>query len=104
MQHVILYFKHGIRDIVPYSDAVAHIRQLLADAGTGEYVEDDMAIDGGDAEAILRGPNANTLYETICPVLKKLPFLHGARVTLVYGSLGAGEREKSFELETDCAR
>ncbi len=81
VQHVVLYFKHDIQDIIRYSNAVTKIRQLLADNGAGEYVEDDMAIDGGDAEAVLRGPNADTLYEVISPALKELPFLHGARVT-----------------------
>lgn len=104
MQHVVLYFKHDIQDIIPYSNAVTQIRQLLADTDAGEYVEDDMAIDGGDAEAVLRGPNADTLYEAISPTLKELPFLHGARVTLVYGSLGAGVPEKSFELKTERGR
>ncbi len=70
MQHVVLYFKHDIQDIIPYSNAVTQIRQLLADTGAGEYVEDDMAIDGGDAEAVLRGPNADTLYEAISPTSK----------------------------------
>ena len=37
------------------SDAARRIRELLAENGAGEYVEGDMAIDGGDAEAILRG-------------------------------------------------
>lgn len=104
MQHVTLYFKHDIQDIIPYSDAVTRIRQLLSDTAAGEYVEDDMAIDGGDAKAVLRGLSADTLYETISPVLRELPFLHGAKVTLVYGSLGAGAAEKSFELETNYAR
>ena len=98
MQHVVLYFRHDIRDIIPFCDAVKRLRQLLADTRTGEYVEDDMAIDGGDAEAVLCGADADSLYETISPVLKELPFMQGARVTLVYGSLNAGATEKSFEL------
>lgn len=97
-QSVVLYFKHGIRDIMPYSRAVQRIRELLAENGAGEYVEDDMAIDGGDVEAILRGPNADTIYETIQPILTELPFMRGAQVTLVYGPLGDGSLVKKIEL------
>lgn len=99
MQHVVLYFKHDIQDIIPYCEAVKRIRQVLSDTGTGEYVEDDMAIDGGDAEAVLRGSSADVLYETISPVLKELSFMQGASVTLVYGSLDSGSPETTFEFE-----
>ena len=58
MQHVVLNFKHDIRDVVPFSNAVERLRHLLAATETGEYVKDNMAIDGGDADVVLRGPNA----------------------------------------------
>ena len=89
--------------IAPYETAAGElrIRQLLAETGTGEYVEDDIAIDGGDAEAIMRGPSADGLYQTISPVLRGLKFMHGARITLVYGSLNADVAEKTFAIETE---
>ena len=98
MQHVVLYFRHDMRDIIPFSNAVERLRRLLAGTGIGEYVEDDMAIDGGDCEAVLSGADADLLYETISPVLKELPFMQGAKVTLVYGPLNAGTTEKTLEL------
>ncbi len=98
MQTVVVYFKPDIRDIIPYSDAVRRIRQLLAENGAGEYIEDDMAIDGGDAEAILRGENADTLYNTIAPVLANLPFMRGGRVTLIYGPMNSDSPQKMLEM------
>ncbi|MCE9546849.1 MAG: hypothetical protein K8T25_15325 [Planctomycetia bacterium] len=98
MQHLVLYFKHEIGDIIPWSHAVERLRQLLAETGAGEYLEDDMAIDGGDTEAVFCGPDADVLYETISPLLKELPFLWGARITRVYGSLNAGSPEESCEI------
>jgi hypothetical protein len=71
---------------------------MLADTGVGEFVGDDMAIDGGDAEAVFRGADADLLYATISPVLKELPFMRNAKVTLIYGSLNAGAPEKTFEV------
>lgn len=98
MQHVIVYFRHDIRDIIPFCNAVKRLRQLLAETGIGEYVEDDMAIDGGDAEAVFCGHDADLLYETISSVLQQLPFMKGAKVTLVHGPLKTGASERVLEL------
>lgn len=97
MQHVVLYFRHDIRDIIPFHDAVGQLRRLVSDTEIGEYLGDDMAIDGGDAEAVFSGADADLLYQTISPVLKELPFLQGAKVTLVYGPLNSGATERTFE-------
>ncbi len=101
MQYVVLYFKHDVRAIIPFSKAVERIREMLAGTRIGEYLEDDMAIDGGDAEAILCGPDAQRLYETISPVLSELRFLHGAKVTFVYGPLHVGAPEMTFEFKPE---
>jgi len=57
-----------------------------------------MAIDGGDAEAIFCGSDADILYQTISPLLEELPFMRGALVTCVYGPLNAGSPEKTFAI------
>jgi hypothetical protein len=98
LQHVTIYFRHGIRDIIPFCEAVQRIREMLAGTGIGEYLEDDMAIDGGDAEAILRGPDARLLYEAILPVLSELPFLRSAKVSLFDGP-SAGAPDLTFEFQ-----
>lgn len=98
MQHLVVYFEHDIRDILPWSDAVKQIRQLLDANGAGEYVEDDLAIDGGDAEVILQGQSADDVYNTIAPVLSDLPFVRGGHVTLIYGPMDSGSRETTIEL------
>lgn len=98
VQNVIVNFSHDIQDIIPYSDAVSQIRQLLAEKGDGEYVGDDMAIDGGDAEALLCGHSADQIFDTILPVLRVLSFMKGARVTLVYGPIDGQSPQKTIEL------
>ena len=84
-QHLVLYFRHDIRDIVPYCEFIEEIRPILEKAQLGEYLGDDMAIDGGDAEATFVGPDVNALYEFLLSRLAKLDFLHGAKVKLVFG-------------------
>ena len=74
------------------------MRQILSESQSGEYVEDDMAIDGGDAEAVLRGPSADALFSDIVPVLKELSFMRGAKVTLIYGAFDSGAPAATFEV------
>jgi hypothetical protein len=94
-QHLVLYFKHGIQDIIPYSDFIQAIRPILERANLGEYLGDDMAIDGGDAEGIFAGPDARELHKFLLPEFAKLDFLRGGKVTLVFGPIdGEGEREE----------
>lgn len=97
MQHVIVYFNHKIQDLIPWCEFIERLRLELDCSGAGEFVGDDMAIDGGDCEAIFRGADANALYEYLRPHLLPLSFLNSTatRVALVYGEL-----ESSAELRT----
>lgn len=79
----------------------SRIRAVLPVGGAGEYVEDDMAIDGGDAAAIIRGSNADTIFDTIQPVLAELPFMREAQVTLIYGPIGDGSPKKKLKLQAE---
>lgn len=96
MEHVVIYFMHGIRDIIPYSDFILKQRNVMAESGLGEYLGDDMAIDGGDAEGIFAGPSATKLFEFMKQDLYALPFMKGAKVTLVFGELDEGNPSEEF--------
>lgn len=99
MQHLILYFEHDIRDIIPYSHFIQEIRGVLADATLGEYLGDDMAIDGGDAEAIFASPDVRALLAFLAPRLRTLHFLHQAKVKLVFGPLESNSEFEEFVLD-----
>lgn len=98
MEHLILHFGHGIQDIIPYSEFIQTIRPLLAQGQLGEYLGDDMAIDGGDAEAIFAGKDARALYVFLTPYLRKLRFLQGAQVRLIFGPLDGDSEVEEFVL------
>lgn len=92
MQHLIVAFKHDLKDVILYCEFVEKLKPVLREQGVGGYLEDDMAIDGGDAEAIFECPDARTLLQLISPLLKNLPFMSDATITLVFGELdGAAE-------------
>lgn len=96
MEHLIIYFKHGIRDVRPYMQFIEEQRGKLAVNELGEYLGDDMAIDGGDAEAVFAARDARLLFGFLKQDLAKLNFMKGARVTLIHGELGTGADEESF--------
>ncbi|OHX21402.1 hypothetical protein [Chromobacterium sphagni] len=96
MEHVIINFKHGIRDIIPYSEFIDKLRPILERNGAGEYLGDDMAIDGGDAEAVFSCHSAQTLYGIILGDLELLPFMRGAKVTFVFGALDLDVPQEEF--------
>jgi hypothetical protein len=100
MQHVVVYFEHKIQDLIPWCELVQQLKPELVSSGTGEFVGDDMAIDGGDCEAVFRGTDADGLYEFLRPRLLSLSFLNTptTRVELVYGDLESSANTKTFGL------
>lgn len=100
MQHLIIFFEHKLQDIIPWCEFVQRMNPLLADLHKGEFAGDDMAIDGGDCEAVFRGPDADALFDFLRPHLLGLPFLTtaGTRVELVYGELESSAATKMLEL------
>ncbi len=98
MEHLTIYFKHGIKDVIPYSDFIASIRLIIEEKNLGEYLEDDMAIDGGDAEVVFSCQNAESLFEFIKTDLTKLACMKGAKVTFVFGELDSNAPIQQFYL------
>lgn len=97
MEHLVIYFLHGIRDIIPYSEFIARTRAAMADRELRDYLGDDMSIDGGDAEGVFAGPSARNIFEFIREDLDSFTFMKGAKVTLVFGELDEGtDREEFF--------
>ena len=98
MEHLTIYFTHGIKDIIPYSDFITSVRSIIEEKNLGEYLEDDMAIDGGDAEVVFSCPNAENLFQFIKEDLTKLSCMKGAKVTFVFGELDSNASVQQFYL------
>lgn len=100
MQYVIIDFKHRVQDLIPWCDFIQGLRAELAANGIGEFVGDDMAIDGGDCEAVFRGPDADALWEFLRPQLLPLSFVNSdtTRVEIVFGDLESSARTRTISL------
>lgn len=89
MEHLRIHFRHDLQAIQPYCEFVERTRRRLADNGLGEYLGDDMAIDGGDAEALFACPDARALFAFLHEDLKALDFMAGATIQLIHGALAS---------------
>lgn len=99
MQHLILYFEHGVEDVIPWCAFIEYIRPQLVASGVGEYESDDMAIDGSDCEAVFCGANVHALRAFLLPHLENLAFLRKptTKVELIFGELEhASERRTVY--------
>jgi hypothetical protein len=70
----------------------------LEKANLGEYLGDDMSIDGGDAEGTFAGPDARALYKFLHPEFAKLTFLRGGKVTLVFGPISSDSESEEHAI------
>ena len=100
MQHLILHFTHSIEDIIPWCNVIEELKPQLARSGVGEFDSDDMAIDGGDCEAVFRGLDAKELLAVILPHIHNLAFLQKPtiKVELILGELGSSSERQIFSL------
>jgi hypothetical protein len=100
MQHLILHFTHDIEDIIPWTSFIEGLQPQLARSGVGRFDSDDMAIDGGDCEAVFRGLDAKELLAVLLPHFRSLAFLQKPTTTvrLVFGELGSSSEQQTFSL------
>ena len=101
VQHLILYFKHGVEDVIPWCAFIEKLRPQLVHSGTGDFESDDMAIDGGDCKAIFRGTDAKRLFAVLCPHFKSLPLLQKSttKVELVFGEIESSSERQTVGLD-----
>lgn len=98
MQHLIFEFNHQIEDVIPFCEFIQSLTPKLQFHDIGCYLGDDMAIDGGDAEATFECRDAKMLFEFVAPLFKQLPFMRNAKATLVFGPLESGSEECTIYL------
>ena len=99
MEHLSIYFKHEIEDISTYTEFVLKVKSKLERNLLGTYLGDDMAIDGGDAEALFASTSAKELFDFIRSDLNSLHFMQGAKITFTLGDLGANAPEETFTFQ-----
>lgn len=91
-QAVIVHFNYGSTELKPLRDLEEQLEQALSSSGAGDFDGDEIAVSGKDGYLYMYGPSADRVYNVVLPILQRVPFMHGAQVTRVYGELGSDAR------------
>lgn len=92
-QAVLVNFDHGSADLEPLHELEDQLIAALEEAGAGEYDGHEVAVDGGDGTLYMYGPDADSLFAVVRPILERSALMRGARVRVRYGPPGAAIRE-----------
>jgi|ERR1700730_3203459 len=91
---VVVKFDYiGSTDLTLLFDLETKLEAAIEAAKVGELDGNEVATDGSDGTLFMYGPDADRLFEIVKPVLELCSFMHGARITLRYGSPGANQRQ-----------
>ena len=82
---VIVHFRYGSTNLDALFKAEDRLEAAITAAKAGILDGHEIAVDGSDGTFYMYGPNADRLYKVVEPVLRTIPFMKGAVVTLRYG-------------------
>jgi hypothetical protein len=96
-QAVMVYFQYGIQGLDSLFALEDKLEDVIEQHEAGEYDGHEIATDYTDGVLYMYGPDADSLYKVVKPVLEQTSFMKGAKVKLRYGP--AEEKAKEVEME-----
>ena len=97
-QALIVHFQYGDGNLSRLFELEAELERAIKDAAVGEYDGNEIATDGSDGYLYMYGPNADSLAETVFPILKAAEFMVGAVMRLRYGPPTDGVEEREIRI------
>lgn len=97
---VLVKFMYGSTDLSGLYSLEEQLEEAIAQSSSGELDGNEMAADGSEGTLYLYGPNADSLFSSIRPVLEACPFMAGAQATLRYGPPEETTKEVLVEIGT----
>jgi hypothetical protein len=94
LEAVIVRFTYRGHELGPLFELQHRLEVVVEEGRLGEVDGHEAASDGGEGTLVLYGPDADGLFAAARPVLESAAFMKGARVTLRYGGVTAGAKEK----------
>lgn len=82
---VLVHFDYPSRDLGPMFGLEERLEGAIRAANVGEFDGNEVGADGS-ATLFMYGPNADSLFAVVKPVLESAAFMNGAKVVLRYGS------------------
>jgi hypothetical protein len=94
LEHAVLvHFAYGSTELSRLHALEDQIEEVIAAVGVGELDGNEIATDGSGGTLYMYGPDADSLFAAVRPVLETADFMRGARVRLRYGPAEDGRRE-----------
>ena len=97
-QAVIVQFDYGSTDLRPLRDLESQLEKAIESAGAGDFDGDEIETSGRDGYLYMYGRSADELFDVIHPILRGSPFMHGAKVTKIYGLPGTSARRTELTI------
>lgn len=95
---VIIHFYYGIDELDPLHQLEMELTKLISEKGVGVYDGHEIAMDSSDGFLYMYGPNAETLFKAVLPVLERTEFMKGAIAKLRFGPPEDGVSEIEVKL------
>lgn len=94
------FWTEDLQPLDPLYDLEDELIGRLQDKEVGELDGHEIAMDGSDGFLFLYGPDADTLFQTIEPVLRASKVTQGGHATLRYGAYNTPNvMEKYIEIK-----
>jgi hypothetical protein len=97
-QEVEVHFAYGSTNFQYVYALGDQIQLAITEAKAGEYDGHALPADGSEGRYFLKGPDAETMFKVIAPVLEASPLMRGAKITLYYGPAGWSTRKRIIKL------
>ena len=95
---VIIHFNYGIDEMDKLYELSDKLERFIRKNNLGEFDGHEIAMDCSDGFLYMYGPNAETLFKGIKPILEITDFMKGAKAKLRFGPPGDGVKEISVEI------
>jgi len=97
-QEVEIFFAYGSTNFQYVFALGDQLHVAVSEAKAGEYDGHEIASDGSECKLFLFGPDAETIFRVITPVLEASPLTRGAVITLRFGPRGWRTPKRTIKL------
>ena len=99
-QHsVIVHFYYGIEELEPLHELEDKLSQVISDQNAGLYDGHEVSMDSIDSFLYMYGPNAETLFKSVLPILRVTDFMKGAIAYLTFGPMEESTKVLEVKIE-----
>lgn len=96
---VIIRFLYGINGLEPLHRLEHSLKKIIDQEGVGDYDGHEIAVDYSDGFLYMYGPNAETLFKTVRPLLEQIEFMKDATAKLRFGPPENGVKEITVKIK-----